>query len=134
MSKTQACESAWKGLKGIVEKTKTVFGGETVILHLANKTPKGKMTTSRKRNLIVERGRKCEYCDEEYMEWVFETHHIIPREYMECSDEKDNLMVLCANCHREFSHKWDEIRRHAKKDEVELSMKLLRDIPKYIIE
>ena len=137
MNKTQARESARKGfgiLKGIVEKAVDISEGGKVELHIVDKPPKVKMTTARKRNIIAERESVCEGCGEIFYEWIFEVHHIIPREYKESTDEKENLMVLCANCHREYSHRWDELRRKAKKGEkIELTRKQMRELGDYIV-
>ena len=55
--------------------------------------------------ILNERNRKCEVCGDDL---ELEVHHIIPRsEEPSLTFDKENLMVLCKNCHNEI-HKEDK--------------------------
>ena len=58
----------------------------------------------RRDELILERGCKCEKCGFDNKE-ALELHHKI-RKSDGGSDEKDNLIILCANCHLISHRTW----------------------------
>ena len=64
-------------------------------------------------------------------EHALEEHHIIPRS-LGGTDDEDNIVLLCANCHRAISSmysKWFFARLWRKFDEMDTPPKLVRKNP-----
>jgi hypothetical protein len=50
-----------------------------------------------KNQLLEERGEKCQLCDYSNIN-ILQVHHIIER-HLGGSDDKENLLLICPNCH-----------------------------------
>lgn len=65
---------------------------------------------------IIE-GSKCYFCGESESSCL-EEHHIIPRS-MNGHDKSNNLVVLCASCHRKIEDLYDPVKLNTIVEEIE---------------
>jgi DNA-directed RNA polymerase subunit RPC12/RpoP len=78
------------------------------------------LTTAQKRDLIEDRGNRCEVCGEKHPSRVLEVHHkravakwrsemgvldfiLIDKPKKPVYDRKSNLIVVCPTCHRKIT-------------------------------